>query len=116
MYLGFSEIGLREFGKAQECFLKALRLASEMNLITCILDSLAGMARIHAGQGREEAALELAIQVEKHPAVTQDTKDRAIQLRSELEIQLTPVQVEAIQAHVREKTFETVVEEMLYSV
>jgi hypothetical protein len=77
------------------------------------LDSLAGIAWIYAGQGKEEAALELAIEVEKHPAVTQETKDRATQLRAELEVQLTPTQIEAIQVHLGEKTFDAVVEDLL---
>jgi hypothetical protein len=57
--------------------------------------------------------LELALEVEKHPAVTHETKDRAGHLRAELEAQLTPTQIEAIQAHAGDKTFETVVEDLL---
>ena len=98
---------------AQQCFLRALRLASETNLIPCILDSLVGIAWIYAGQGKEEAAMELAIEVEKHPAVTQDTKARAEELRLELETQLTSTQIEMAQARAAETTFEAVVEELL---
>jgi tetratricopeptide (TPR) repeat protein len=111
--LGFSKFALREVTEAQDCFLRALRLALEAKLIPCILDSLAGIGWIYAGQGKEEAALELAVEVEKHPAVTQETKDRVIQLRAELEAQLTPTQIETIQAHAGEKTFEAVVEDLL---
>ena len=111
--LGFSKTALREFAEAQECFLKALRLASEINLTPCILDSLSGMAEIHAAQGREEAAMELAMQVEKHPAVTQETKERAIQLRTELEDRLTQQQIESIQARADANTFENVVGDLI---
>ena len=111
--LGFSKFALSEVADAQQCFLRALRLASETNLIPCILDSLAGIAWIYAGQGREESAMELVIEVEKHPAVTQDTKARAEELRLELETQLTSTQIEMAQARAVETTFEAVVEELL---
>jgi len=111
--LGFSKLALREVAEAQVCFLMALRLASETNLIACILDSLAGIAWIYAGQGKEGVAMDLIIQVEKHPAVTQDTKARPEELRLVLETQLTPTQIEMAQARASEKTFEAVVEELL---
>jgi tetratricopeptide (TPR) repeat protein len=111
--LGFSKFALREVNEAQDCFLRSLRLALEAKLVPCILDSLAGNAWIYAGQGKEEVALEMAIVVEKHPAVTQETKDRAIQLRAELETQLTPTQLKTIQAHIGEKTFDAIVGDLL---
>ena len=111
--LGFSKFALSEVAEAQECFLLALRLASEANLIPCILDSLAGMAWIYAGQGKQEVAMDLVIQVEKHPAVTQDTKARAEQLRLELNTRFSSRQIEMAQARASEKTFEAVVEELL---
>ncbi len=111
--LGFSKLALSEVAEAQLCFLRALRLALEANLIPCILDSLAGMAWIYAEQAKQEVAMELVMQVEKHPAVTQDTKARAEELRLVLETQLTPTQIEMAQARGSEKTFEGVVEELL---
>jgi predicted ATPase/DNA-binding XRE family transcriptional regulator len=111
--LGFSKFALNEIAEAQVCFLRALRLASETNLIPPILDSLAGIAWIYAGQGKTELAMELVIQVEKHPAVTQDTKARAEELRLELETQLTATQIEMAEARASEKTFEAVVDELL---
>lgn len=111
--LGFSKIALSQVAEAQVCFLRALRLASDMNLVPCILDSLAGMAWIYARQGKEDAAMDLVMQVKKHPAVTQDTKARGEELRLELETQLTPTQIEMAQARASEKNFEAVVEELL---
>jgi hypothetical protein len=90
-----------------------LRLASETNLIPCILDSLAGIAWVYVGQGKEEAAMDLVIQVEKHPAVTRDTKARAEDLRAQLETRLMPRQIEMAQARSDEKAFEAVVQELL---
>jgi Tfp pilus assembly protein PilF len=111
--LGFSKLALGEVAEAQVCFLRALRLAAETNLIPCILDSLAGMAGIYAGQGKQEVAMDLVIQIGKNPAVTQDTKARVIKLRAELEAHFTSSQIAAIQAHAAEKTFDAVVEDVL---
>jgi len=111
--LGFSKLALHEIAGAQDCFLKALKMASEAKLIPSILDSVAGIAWIHAGQGKEEYALELAKLIEKHPAVTQDTKTRAIQLQAELTTRLPPTQIATIQTQAAEKTFETMLGDLL---
>ena len=111
--LGFSKFALGETAEAQTCFLRALRMASETNLIPCILDSLAGMAWIYAGQKREEVALELTMLVEKHPVVTQETKGRVMQLHAQLETRLTSTQIELIQDRAGTKTVETFVEKLL---
>jgi hypothetical protein len=111
--LGFSKFALREVTEAQVCFLRALRLAAEANLIPCILDCLAGIAWIYAGQGKEDVAMDLVVRVEKHPAVTQETKDRVIQLRGELEAQLTEQQVKTVQARADANTFDDVVGDLL---
>ncbi|HEY5902316.1 MAG TPA: tetratricopeptide repeat protein [Anaerolineales bacterium] len=111
--LGYSKLALSEADEAQECFLKALRLAREINLTPCMLDSLAGIAWVYAGQGQDEAALELVIQVEMHPAVTQDTKGRAEELRQQLLSQLAPAQIKTVQRRASEKAFEAVVQDLL---
>jgi len=111
--LGFSKLALHDIAGAQDCFLRALQMASEAKLIPSILDSVTGIAWIQARQGKEESALELAIVVEKHPAVTQDTKARALQLQAELETQLTLTQIAIIQTQAGEKTFETIVDDLL---
>ena len=77
------------------------------------LDALAGLAGLQAKQGDRQHALELLLIVLNHPASLQETKDRAEHLRAELETQLTPAKVAAIQARTGEKTFEAVVEDLL---
>jgi hypothetical protein len=78
-----------------------------------IFDSLAGMAWIYAKQGMEEVAMDLVVQVENHPAVTQDRKARAEELRLQLEAHLEPTQIEMAQACACKQTFELVVQELL---
>jgi hypothetical protein len=48
-----------------------------------------------------------------HPASLHETKYRAERLQQELEAQFTSTQIEAVQAHAGEKTFEAVVEDLL---
>ena len=48
-----------------------------------------------------------------HPASLQETKNRANDLRAELEVQLTSQQVEAALARAQAKIFEVVVAEVL---
>jgi hypothetical protein len=90
-----------------------LRLVREGGYIPFALDALAGLASLQTKQGDREHALELLFMVLNHSASSQETKDCADHLRAELEAQLTPIQIEAIQAHAGEKTLEAVVEDVL---
>ena len=98
---------------AQNSFMAVLRLVREGGFTPFALDALAGLASVQAKQDDREHALELLLIVLNHAASLQETKDRADQLRVELEIQLTPTQVQVIQTHAAEKNFEAVVEELL---
>jgi hypothetical protein len=74
---------------------------------------MTGMARWSEEHGQLEQALVSAFFVLNHRAATEQTKEAARQLRTELAAQLTPTQVEAIRAQAGEKTFEAVVEDLL---
>ena len=92
---------------------EALNIARDINGAPVALEALAGFARLKAKQGDREHALQLLLIVISHPACLQVTKNRVIVLRVELERQLTPAQIEAIQTRAVEKTFEAVVEDLL---
>jgi len=77
------------------------------------LEALIGLVGLQAKRGDLVHALELLFIVLKHPAIVQETKDRASRLRLELEAQLTRQQVEVAQARARAKTFEVAVDEVL---
>lgn len=85
----------------------------EIQGIFVALEALVGIAMLKAKQRNIEQALELTLLVLNHPASLPETKNNASALRMELEAQLTPLQIEAIQARAREITFETVVEDLL---
>lgn len=99
--------------QAEQCALEALKTAVEADYNTAALDVLATLAAVRAQQGLSAAALEMALHILRHPASTQDAKDRAEKLRVALEAQLTPRQLEAVQARCQTRSFEVVVTEML---
>jgi tetratricopeptide (TPR) repeat protein len=110
---GYNSLARGDDIDAQNSFIAVLRLVREGGFTPFALDALTGLASLQAKQDDRQHALELLLMVLNHPASLQETKDRADPLRAELETQLNPTQIEAIQAHVREKTFEMVVEDLL---
>jgi tetratricopeptide (TPR) repeat protein len=110
---GYNSLARGDDIDAQNSFLAVLRLVREGGFTPFALDALAGVASVQAKQGDREHALELLLVVSNHPASLQESKDRADQLRVELEMQLTPAQIEAIQAHAAKKTFDAVVGDLL---
>lgn len=101
--------------EAQHIFWQALQIALNSRAIPVALYALVGIATLHAKQGAIERALELAMYCRRHPSSSWQTRDRAERLQAELEAQLTPQQLETIQARVQGKTFEALVQEMLAS-
>jgi predicted ATPase len=111
--MGRSVFALGNDAEAGRVWREALRVAFETQGTFIALEALAGIASLQAKQSDMEHALELLLVVLNHPASLQETKDRASELQADLEAQLTPAQIEAIQAHAGEKTFEAVVEDLL---
>ena len=111
--MSWSILALGNDAEAEHIWREALRIATEIQGIPVALDALAGFASLQAKQGDREHALELVLIVLNHPASLQETKNRASGLRADLEAQSTPTQIEAIQMHVGEKSFEAVVDDFL---
>ena len=65
------------------------------------LEVLAGIASLQAKQGDTEHALELPLMVLYHSASSHDARNRISALKAGLGAQLTPTQIETIQAHTR---------------
>jgi predicted ATPase len=111
--MGISILALGNEAEAGRVWREALRIATDIHATPVELQALAGFASLQAKQGDMEHALELLLIVLNHPASSRETKNRANDLRADLEAQLTPTQVEAIQAHAGERIFEAVVEGLL---
>ena len=110
---GYNSLAISDVAAAQNSFIAVLHLARDGGFIPFALDALVGLASLQAKQGDREHALELLLVVLNHPSSLQDTKNRAAQLRAELEALLTPSQIESIQANAEEETLESVVEKLL---
>ena len=110
---GFASLTLDDISDAQKSFTEALILARTCNYTPYALDALTGIATLQAKRGEIEQALELLLIVLAHSASVRDTRNRAEQLRNELEAQLTKQQVEAAEARAQAKTFEDAVDEVL---
>ena len=111
--LGEVSMAIGDWAKARRVLLEAMRIDREVQALPALTEAAASLASLLRREGAGEQALQLALQVLDHAASAQSTKDRAGDLRAELEAQLTRTQIEAIQAHAREKTFEAIVENLL---
>jgi len=113
IYLGEAAAAAGDTSEAKRFFLESLPLAMKTRAAPLALDALIGLAYVQAQTGKAEQALEFSICVLHHTASTQEAKDRAEQLRVQLESQLTPQQIEAIQTQAQAKTFDALVAEFL---
>ncbi len=111
--LGKVSFALSAYDEAKRYFLEALKTAIEAQTVPLALDTLVGLATLLSREGTIERALELLAHVLNHPASMKETRDRAERLRAEWEAQLTPQQVEAVQARAQARTFKAIVEEIL---
>ena len=68
-----------------------------------VLDGLAGMAALHAAEGRGQEAWGLLRQILKQPAANRETRDRAERLCAVLEAELTPAQIRGEWASTRQR-------------
>jgi predicted ATPase len=99
--------------EAEQRFIEALKVAFKANILNVALDTLVGLATIYAQANEGERALDLIACVQQHPGSTQEVKDRAERLRTEVEAKLFPAQVEAAQVRAQAMPFESVVAEIL---
>ena len=111
--MGRSLLAVGEDSDAERVWREAMGVAIETKGTLVALDALAGMAGLRAKRGHPEAALAWLLLVLNHPAVQPETKARATQLATELQMELTPGEFEAAHAAARNNTFESVVEAIL---
>jgi len=113
VYLGEAAAMAGDLSEASRIYLEALQLAMEGQVTSLALDALSGLAHLQAGAGQTEQALELSICVLSHPSSTQEAKTRAEGLCAELRSQLTPQQIEAVQAQAQTKSLDVLATELL---
>jgi predicted ATPase/transcriptional regulator with XRE-family HTH domain len=111
--MGRSVFALGNDAEAGRVWRESLRIATEIHGTPVALEALVGLASLQAKRGDGEHALELLLIVLNHPACFKETKDRAAQLRAELEARLTRPHVDAAHAWLQATTFEAAVAEIL---
>lgn len=113
IYLGETATGGGDPSEASQIFLDALSMSMETRAIPVTQDALVGLAYLQAQAGEIEQVLKLSVCVASHTASPQEAKDRAGPLRVELEVQLTPQQIEMAQANAQTTSFDLLVRELL---
>jgi hypothetical protein len=98
---------------ARRCFVEALEVAKEAQIAPVMLDALLGIAALRGGKGDMGSALELVLHVLQNAACSQDTRDRAEKLRTELVAQVPGEQIGLIQTRAQAKTLDTLAQELL---
>ena len=98
---------------AKSYFIETVKMATEDRMLPAIVEALIGIAAIQSQETKTDSAYELAFYVLHHPATFPLIKERAEQLCSKLETQLTSEQVERVQIAVQNKTIEEITDQVL---
>lgn len=77
------------------------------------INALAGLADAHAQMGGAESAMELVFFVLSHPSSPGVARDLAERLRPDLEAQLTPAHIQAIERRTPAETLEGIVQRLV---
>jgi predicted ATPase len=110
--LGHATYALGEVQQAREWFFRALEVAMETE-VWAVPSALVGLAGILASEAQSERAAELLALALHHPATTQETRDRAQGLLSELASELPQEVLAAATAQGQARGLQEVAAEML---
>ena len=99
--------------EAKFYFTETVKMAAEDQLLPAIVESLIGVATINAQEKEIDSAYELAFYVLNHPATYPLIKERADQLCSDLESQITPGKLGEIQTFAQNKTIDEITNQVL---
>jgi predicted ATPase/DNA-binding XRE family transcriptional regulator len=111
--IGRSLLVLGNLTRAEKTYRKAIWIASEVKGIPLILESILGVAQVRVKQGNPEDAYKMLLVVLNHPATHQETRDRAQELQGIAASRLKPQQVASIQSHVENRSFQSIVDDIL---
>jgi tetratricopeptide (TPR) repeat protein len=110
--LGYTTCALGEFGASGRYLRAALRTALEIESLWIAMDSLVGLASLLTARDLGEAAAEQAVEllafVLQHPSSSQEAKDRAAPLLTELESRLSPEAAAAAKERGQARGLETI--------
>jgi predicted ATPase/transcriptional regulator with XRE-family HTH domain len=112
-YLGDANLKSGDLSAAKESYLDGLRSAIEAKAIPIALDALLGLDYLQEKAGKTYYSLMLCYFLLDHPASDEETKNRAEQLRAELEIKLNNQQVMEARTMATEMSFDELVKTVL---
>jgi tetratricopeptide (TPR) repeat protein len=115
VHRGQAAFGLGQARQARECFCQGLDAATNAGTAFGALDALLGLAYLSAEEGELETAAELLALALHHPATLQITRDRAQDLLSELETEMSPEVLAAATSRGQRRNLEEVAAEVLES-
>ncbi len=110
--MGRSFMALGNDAEAERVWREALRIAMEIRGAPVALDALLGLANLRARDGDLERALEMLRVILNHPSSSHDTLNRAANLRTEVEAQLTRGQVESVMTRAATETLEKATQDL----
>ena len=113
--LGFILIDREMDLEARQAFHKALRITSQIGSLPVGLYTLAGLAILNDRIGESEWAARLTLFVGQHASSPWQARERASQLRAQLEGKIDLQRLEAIQTETQSASFDGLVQETLAS-
>jgi predicted ATPase/transcriptional regulator with XRE-family HTH domain/Tfp pilus assembly protein PilF len=102
-----------QYAEARQYYLEAIQKSAEARVMPVRLDALLGFASLLAAHGSYENAYRVALLVLRQMGISQETRDRAEDLRADIAKNLTPAAVENAQASVADTAFESAIKEIL---
>ncbi len=111
--LGWTYHAQSNANAAHNSFLDALRAAHEYQFMPIMIDALFGIASLVAEHQLSATGFGMLIHVVQHPSTEQGTRLRAQRLQAQIEQQLSPAQLAAVQTAVTPQSFEAVVADVL---
>ncbi|HVM33468.1 MAG TPA: tetratricopeptide repeat protein [bacterium] len=93
-HLGEVSLELRKWGRAEQYFGEALRMALPIRLLPHVVDLLVALAQLLKAQGDERSALVFLVAALNHPTCRRQTKDRIVQFATRLEARFTTDEVQ----------------------
>ena len=113
IYLGDAILMSGDHEQVEKIYLKALRVAMEAHSPPLILDALVGLSLFNLRSGNHETAWELSQIVLDHPSSVQEARDRALQVKQEMEILLNREQIQAFEAGTANRSLDDIVDKLL---
>jgi tetratricopeptide (TPR) repeat protein len=110
---GEIQLSAGQYADARQYYLEAIQKSADADVMPVMMDALLGFASLLAADGSYENAYRVALAVLLQMGISQETRDRAENLHTDLSDKLTPTVIEKAQASVANTTFKAAIKEIL---